>query len=418
MPAQKRSMPKSSIKAKTQKVTTSLVPQADLFDRVVAILEAARSNVVRAVNSNMVIAYWLIGREIVQEIQGGGRRAAYGKQVLEGLSRRLKTRLGPGYSETNLKYFRTFYTVYENRRPVGDDFPELPPGESAGRIRHPLGDELGKGGGPASISCPLGAELTSAAKSYPVGSESLSGFSSQLSWSIYRALMRVEKPDARAFYEREAIAGAWDKRTLERQIHSFYYERLQKSRNPDKMLADGRTLAAATHPGIETLKHPYVLEFLGLPEVAALQETDLERAILTHLQAFLLELGKGFAFVARQKRMRFEEQDRYVDLVFYHIQLKFYLLIDLKIGKLSHGDVGQMDGYVRMCDDLFVSEGDNPTIGLILCTEKDEVVARYSVLNDRKQIFASKYMLYLPTEEELRLEIERETRLLEDRAIS
>ena len=167
---------------------------------------------------------------------------------------------------------------------------------------------------------------------------------------------------------------------------------------------------------MESLKHPYVLEFLGLPEVAALQESDLEGAILSYLQAFLLELGNGFAFVARQKRMRFEEDDRYVDLVFYHCRLKFYLLIDLKIGELTHGDVGQMDGYVRMFDDLVATTGDNPTIGLILCSEKNETVAKYSVLKDRKQIFASKYMLYLPTEEELSREVERERRLIEDRA--
>jgi hypothetical protein len=159
-----------------------------------------------------------------------------------------------------------------------------------------------------------------------------------------------------------------------------------------------------------------VLEFLGLPEVAALRESDLEKAILSYLQAFLLELGKGFALVARQKRLRIGEDDRYVDLVFYHCRLKFYLLIDLKIGELTHGDVGQMDGYVRMFDDLETGAGDNPTIGLILCAEKNEVVAKYSVLKDRKQIFASKYMLDLPTEEELQREIERERRLLEDRA--
>jgi predicted nuclease of restriction endonuclease-like (RecB) superfamily len=276
---------------------------------------------------------------------------------------------------------------------------------------------------PAGISRPLGVEYVSNPPAetkptirHPAGDESLSGFSPQLSWSHYRALMRVEKPEAREFYEREAIAGGWDKRTLERQIHSIYYERLLKSQQPQRMLANGRQTLTSQEPAIESLKNPYVLEFLGLPEVAALQESDLESAILTHLQSFLLELGKGFAFVARQKRMRFEEQDRYIDLVFYHIQLKFYLLIDLKIGKLSHGDVGQMDGYVRMFDDLFVNEGDGPTIGLILCTEKDEVVAKYSVLSDRKQIFASKYMLYLPTEKELSREIERERRLIEDRA--
>jgi predicted nuclease of restriction endonuclease-like (RecB) superfamily len=200
---------------------------------------------------------------------------------------------------------------------------------------------------------------------------------------------------------------------LERQIHSFYYERLLKSQNPKKMLAGGRVLQTQPEPAVETLKNPYVLEFLGLPEVAKLRESDLESAILTCLQGFLLELGKGFAFVARQKRLRCGDDDRYVDLVFYHCHMKFYLLIDLKLGDLTHGDVGQMDGYVRMFDDLVAIEGDNPTIGLILCTEKNETVVRYSVLKDRKQIFASKYMLYLPTEEELRLEIERERRLIE-----
>jgi hypothetical protein len=182
---------------------------------------------------------------------------------------------------------------------------------------------------------------------------------------------------------------------------------------PDKMLAEGRRLPIPATPAVDELKNPYVLEFLGLPEVAAFQESDLERAIITHLQRFLLELGNGFAFVARQKHLRIEEQDRFIDLVFYHCRLKFYLLIDLKVGELTHADVGQMDGYVRIYDDLFVAPDDNPTIGLILCTEKNETVARYSVLNDRKQIFASKYMLCLPTEEQLRCEIEKERWLIE-----
>jgi predicted nuclease of restriction endonuclease-like (RecB) superfamily len=225
--------------------------------------------------------------------------------------------------------------------------------------------------------------------------------------------MRVENLEARNFYEREAVAGGWDKRTLERQIQSFYHERLLKSTKPEKMLAEGRKLQIPGSTPIEALKHPYVLEFLGLPDVAEFHESDLERAIITHLQRFLLELGSGFAFVARQKHIRIEEQDRYIDLVFYHCRLKFYLLIDLKVGELTHADVGQMDGYVRMYDDLFVAPDDNPTIGLILCTEKNETVARYSVLSDRKQIFASKYMLCLPTEEQLRLEIEKERRLIE-----
>jgi predicted nuclease of restriction endonuclease-like (RecB) superfamily len=225
--------------------------------------------------------------------------------------------------------------------------------------------------------------------------------------------MRVNKPEAREFYEQEAIACGWDKRSLERHIHSQYYERLLKSQHPQAMLESARKDVTLREAAVETLKNPYVLEFLGLPQSSALLENQLEAAIITNLQAFLLELGKGFAFVARQKRLRFDDSDLYVDLVFYNCILKCYLLIDLKMGELSHKDVGQLDGYVRMFDDLYIAKDDNPTIGLILCTEKNEAVARYSVLNERKQIFASKYMLYLPTEEELARELTRERKLIE-----
>jgi predicted nuclease of restriction endonuclease-like (RecB) superfamily len=413
MPAKKKPTPK-----KRPLKSASVPAPGVLFDRVVSIMEQARANVVRAVNSNMVLAYWLIGREIVQEIQGGKERAAYGQKLLRDLSQRLTERFGNGFSITSLKYFRTFYQAYEHRlepkgRPLGDQFssPLILP--SKGR---PVGDPLAALAVTTAIPRPVGAELQGLTKSYPTGSEFVSGlFSPQLNWSHYRALMRVENVEARDFYEQEAIAGGWDKRTLERQIHSFYFERLLKSQHPEKMLTEGRQTLASPDPAIATLKHPYVLEFLGLPEVSSLNEEEVESAILSYLQSFLLELGKGFAFVARQKRLRIDDDDRYVDLVFYHIQSRFYLLIDLKIGKLTHQDVGQMDGYVRIFDDQCLSEGDNPTIGLILCTEKNEVVAKYSVLKDRKQIFASKYMLYLPSEEELRREIERERRLIEDR---
>lgn len=351
-----------------------------LLDRVIRILEQTRANVVQAINSNMVVAYWLIGREIVMELQSGDERAEYGKQVIEILSRQLTGKYGAGFSTTNLKYFRSFYLTYPNRlvqtgRPAGDESPD----SSKGR---------------------------------PVGDEFDHRFSPHLSWSHYRALMRVSKPEARDFYEREAIECGWDKRSLERQIHSFYYERMLASQNPNQMLECARREIPARQEGIETLKNPYVLEFLGLPELAVLHETQLEAAIITHLQTFLLELGKGFAFVARQKRMRYEDTDLYIDLVFYNCIIKCYLLIDLKMGELTHRDVGQMDGYVRMFDELYTAVDDNPTIGLILCAEKNEAVARYSVLNDRKQIFASKYMLYLPTEKELAQEIEREQRLI------
>jgi len=421
--------------SKPKRKVTAKEPEA-LFGRVVSILDQARGNVVRAVNSNMVLAYWLIGREIVQELQGGEKRAAYGKKVVEDLSARLTERYGQGFSVTNLWYFRQFHLAFQDRlqilHPLGGESLEpsiLRPvgGESASfAVEREIPYTLGTKSDATPILHPLGAEFSGAAilspaeiklavpqKSRPTGDESPQGFSPQLTWSHYRALMRVENLDARDFYEREAIAGGWDKRTLERQIQSFYHERLLNSTKPEKMLAEGRKLQIPGSTPIEALKHPYVLEFLGLPDVAVFHESDLERAIITHLQRFLLELGSGFAFVARQKHIRIEEQDRYIDLVFYHCRLKFYLLIDLKVGELTHADVGQMDGYVRMYDDLFVALDDNPTIGLILCTEKNETVARYSVLSDRKQIFASKYMLCLPTEEQLRLEIEKERRLIE-----
>ena len=391
--------------SRPKRKVTAKEPEA-LFGRVVSILEQAQGNVVRAVNSNMVLAYWLIGREIVEEMQGGTKRAAYGERLVEELSARLTEQYGEGFSGRNLKAFKQFYLAYSERlaivRPVGAQFVEasnMPP--------------LGAQSMEAAYLPPLGTASAAPVHNSPAGSQSPQGFSPQLTWSHYRALMRVENLEARDFYEREAIAGGWDKRTLERQIQSFYHERLLRSTKPEKMLAEGRKLQVPGTSPIEALKHPYVLEFLGLPEVAAFHESDLERAIITHLQRFLLELGSGFAFVARQKHIRIEEQDRYIDLVFYHCRLKFYLLIDLKVGELTHADVGQMDGYVRMYDGLFVAPDDNPTIGLILCTEKNETVARYSVLSDRKQIFASKYMLCLPTEEQLRLEIEKERRLIE-----
>ncbi len=364
-----------------------------LFGRVVSILEQARGNVVRAVNSNMVLAYWLIGREMVEGVQGGEKRAEYGKKMVQELSTQLTQQFGKGFSVSNLWYFKQFYQAYPHRC----------------QILHPAGGESSE----SSIPHPSGAELAVYGKNPSPDNASTPAFSPQLTWSHYRALMRVNDIEARDFYEREAIAGGWDKRTLERQIQTSYYERLLTSAAPGKMLEEGRHLPVPTSGPADALKNPYVLEFLGLPDVAAFHESDLERAIITHLQHFLLELGSGFAFVARQKHVRMEEQDRYIDLVFYHCRLKFYLLIDLKVGELEHGDVGQIDGYVRMYDALFTAPDDNPTIGLILCTEKNETVARYSVLNDRKQIFASKYMLCLPTEEQLRLEIEKERRLIE-----
>lgn len=354
-----------------------------LFDRVVSILELAKSNVARTINVNMVTAYWLIGYEIVNEIQGGKERAKYGSNVLEMLAKELNNKYGSGFSVTNLKYFRSFYQTYADRisgkgRPLGDELQNL-------TLGRPSGDE-----------------------------SELEGFSSSLSWSHYRALMRVEKPDARIFYEKEAIACGWNKRELERQIHSFYYERLLASPNKKAILIEERGKKRNSEPA-EILKSPHVLEFLNLPDAPKLHESELEQAIINNLQMFLLELGKGFSFVARQKRLLFEDKIFYVDLVFYNYILKCFLLIDLKIGELTHQDIGQMDGYVRMYEDLFKIEGDNPTIGLILCSEKNETIAKYSVLQDNKLLFASKYMLYLPSEDEMVKELQRERMLIEQR---
>ena len=392
MTAKKKPTAKRSPK-KTSLSKSPVTGDAALFDRVAAILEQARSGVVRSVNNHMVLAYWLIGREIVQEIQGGGKRAGYGGQVMETLSKQLTAKYGRGFSTTNLRYFRTFYGTYPDRVP---------------EIRQIRSGELG-GGTEAAGSKEVLADLSQAVET----NGEPRGFSPALGWSHYQALLGVEHPNERLFYEIEAEKEGWDVDYLKRQIHTFLFARLLKSRNKAgvmEMTRQGLTVQKAS----DVLKHPYILDFLGMPDFEKFHESELEAAIIDNLQQFLLELGKGFAFVSRQKRMQFDSDYFYVDLVFYNCILKCYLLIDLKIGELSHQDVGQMDSYVRMFDDKCLTEGDNPTIGLILCAKKNETVAKYSVLKESQQLFASKYMLYLPTEEELRLEIERERKLIEE----
>lgn len=378
------SKPKQTIPAK---------PDA-LFGRVVSILEQARGNVVRAVNTNMVLAYWLIGREIVEALQGGEKRAEYGRQIIEALSARLTERYGKGFSSPVLWSYRQFYLVYADREQIL--FPAGRESTSAGNLS------------------PTGRELVPSMKSYPAGSEFSQGFSPQLTWSHYRALMRVENVAARDFYEREAAECGWSKAQLERQIHSFYYDRIVANRGERGLLPEGRErLPGERVEPSHLLKSPMVLEFLGLPDAHELHESRLEQAIIDNLQNFLLELGKGFSFVARQQHIRFGDDDFYIDLVFYNYILKCFLLIDLKMGKLTHADIGQMDGYVRLYEDQFKIPGDNPTIGLLLCSDKSEAVAKYSILNENKQLFASKYLPNLPTEEQLRREIERERHLIE-----
>jgi len=352
-----------------------------LFARVVVILAQARARVVRSVNSEMVIAYWHIGREIVEQDQGGKKRAAYGEAVLEALSQRLTTEFGRGFDVTNLRKMRQFFRMFEIRDAVRlesgkrkRDAARLVSGVE--EIRHMVCDEL--------------------------------------SWSHYRQLMQVDNTQAREWYMREAASQHWSTRQLERQISVLYHERLLASRKKAPVRKEARNKLAAIAPE-EFIRDPYVLDFLNLKDYPALRESAVEQAIIENLQAFLLELGKGFSFVARQKRLRFEEEDFYVDLVFYNYLLRCFVLVDLKVGKLTHQDIGQMDSYVRMFDAHARLPGDNPTIGLILCSRKNEAIAKYSVLRESKQIFAAKYVKILPTERELQVELERERRLLDKR---
>ncbi|WP_447046007.1 PDDEXK nuclease domain-containing protein [Vreelandella sp. H-I2] len=313
-------------------------------------IEQARGQVRQAVNTAMVQSYWEVGRLIVEHEQQGNRRAEYGKQQLKQLSKQLTERLGKGFDVTNLRNMRQFYHAF----PIRD----------AVRL--------------------------------------------ELSWTHYRTLLRIENAQARAWYLQEAINQSWSARALERQISTLYYERLLTSQ--DKSLVE-QEAKENTQPLAESakdyLRDPYILDFLNLQD-KTYQESQLEQAIISNLQQFLLELGKGFAFVERQQRIRFDDEDFYIDLVFYNFKLKCFLLVDLKLGKLRHQDIGQMDTYVRLYDEQRKGSDDNPTIGLVLCSEKSEAVVKYSVLAEQKQLFAAKYLPYLPSEDELKRELERE----------
>lgn len=352
----------------------------NLYAEIKSILEDARKSAYRAVNFTMVVAYWQIGRIIVEQEQSGEAKAKYGHGLLKELSQKLTEDFGKGYTETNLKYFRQFYLAF-------------PPIEK----RHAPGDELEK--------------TVTDKKSHAVRDEleSSPSLHKELTWTHYRLLMKVENKNARNYYIKEAIAENWSTRALERQINSFYYERIISSGNKEEVQAEAtnntKNLSAQPH---DFIKDPYILEFLNIPANSGYLEKDLESGIIQKLQQFLLELGKGFSFVAQQKRISAGEDHFYIDLVFYNYILKCFVLIDLKLGKLTHQDIGQMDLYVRWFEENIKDKTDNATIGIILCSEKNETVVKYSVLKDSKQLFASKYKLYLPTEEELKEELERE----------
>ena len=318
------------------------------------LLISSRQNLAQTVNSTMVKTYWNIGRIIVEDEQAGNKRAQYGKKQLEFISNKLTTEFGKGFDTTNLRKMRQFYLLFPNQDSV----------------------------------------------------------SLKLSWTHYRTLFRIEKDEVRQWYMQESIANNWSARALDRQISSLYYERLisSKEKTPVENEAKENTKELQV-TAKDVLRDPYIFDFLNLPNQSLL-ESDIEQALIDNLQKFLLELGRGFAFVSRQKRLSVEDQDFYIDLVFYNFKLKCFLLIDLKLGKLTHQDVGQMDTYVRIYDKFEKSEDDNPTIGLILCSEKSQAVAKYSVLSDSKQLFSSKYLPYLPSEEELKQELLRERSIL------
>ena len=329
----------------------------ELLEALRSLIHQGRKQALRAVDMAQVQTCWQVGCHIVEFEQGGESRASYGKKLLPRLAQVLTREFGKGFDATNLRHMRAFYLAF------------------------PIRDAVRR----------------------------------ELSWTHYRLMLRVNDERARDWYMNEAATQNWSSRALERQINTLYFERLLLSTDKASVTAEANTnLAALPQTPREFVRDPVLLEFLGLPGTGKLLESRLEQALVDKLQGFLLELGKGFAFVARQQRISTETKDFYIDLVFYNYLLKCFVLIDLKTGDLTHQDVGQMDMYVRMYDDLRRGPDNNPTVGILLCDHKDQALVRYSVLNGSEQIFASKYRLVLPTEDELRAEITRERLAIED----
>jgi predicted nuclease of restriction endonuclease-like (RecB) superfamily len=319
------------------------------------LIRGARQHAIRQVDSIQVQTCWEIGRHIVEFEQGGSGRAKYGKVLLDALARNLTAEFGKGFDVSNLRYMRLFYQAF----PIRD------------ALRH------------------------------------------ELSWTHYRILLRVDSEQARQWYMNEAAGENWSTRALERQINTLYYERLLATSDRDAVQREAASAVAQLEQSPrEFVRDPIMLEFLGISGTGRLLEADLEKALLDNLQGFLLELGKGFAFVARQYRISTESKDFYIDMVFYNYLLKCFVLFDLKTGELTHQDIGQMDMYVRIMDEFKRNADDNPTVGIILCTQKDASIVRYSILKNHEQLFANKYKLVLPSEEELRAELERERQIL------
>lgn len=347
-----------------------------------SIVATARDTSYRMANIMQVIQNWLIGKRIVEQEQQGEQRAGYGKHVIEIASQTLTEEFGTGFSETQVRNFRKFYLTFKELQ-----IQQTMPAEFKSRL--------------SVIQQTTSAESLGEGYPLPV----------QLSWSHYERLIRVADPMARYWYMQEAASQQWDYRTLKRNIDSQYYYRLAQTPLPYKgeVRSEMHTLTADYESGKSVfIKNPMLVEFLGLHQDAAFTETKLERAILNHLERFLMEMGKGYALVSRQMHIHTEDDDYYIDLVFYNYLLKCFVLVDLKTTKVSYQDVGQMDMYLKLFDTYKKTEGDNPTIGIILCSETNADVARFSTLATNKQMYASKYLTYMPSKEVLAREIEQQ----------
>ena len=353
-----------------------------------SIVSKARSKAFAAVNYSLVERNWRIGQRIVEEEQNGASRAEYGKHVIEVASAALTKEFGKGFSETNIMNFKKFYLKFKELT-----IPQTLSEEFKKQKHQTLSDE-------SSL-------LPQKGQTQPAQFELR-----LLPWSHYERLIRVEDKKAREWYAKEAFEQGWSFRTFNRNINTLYYERLLMSKKKQPVVDEMQDKTKAYQQDkLEYIKSPVVLEFLGLPEDTFLAESKLETAIINNLEKFLMEMGKGYALVARQQHIRTEENDYYIDLVFYNYLIKSFILVDLKVNRITYQDVGQMDMYLQMYDKMKKGPDDNPTIGIILCTETDSDVARYSTLAKNDQMFAAKYKLYLPDKEDLRREIERQKEL-------
>jgi predicted nuclease of restriction endonuclease-like (RecB) superfamily len=341
----------------------------DLFQRVSTHINTARCNVIKTIDVEMVKAYWFSGRDIVEAEQQGEKRADYGKAVLNRLSERLQQEFGNGFSVSTLTQMRKFYLTYQI-------------------VNH-------------------------LQKSHTLRTKSdIPEFLPNLGWAHYRILMRIDNPDARRFYEIESNKNNWSSRILQRQVNTLLYDRIAMSKDKSGLIKLAEEGHQVLQPS-DVVKEPVILEFLGVPQAHQMTESKLETALISHMQSFLLELGKGFAFVGRQKTIILNGKYYYPDLVFYHTILKCYTIIDIKIDEITHGDLGQMLFYVNYYDKECRTDGDNPTIGLLLCAEKDDALVRYTLDDKSKQIFTTKYQFHLPTEKELANELKKEREHIE-----